>query len=111
MNQETTELADRIRDVIGDDPNISEKKMFGGVCFMLNGNMLCGASGTGNLMLRIGKEKYEEVLGLPFAKEMDFTGRVMKGFVYVEPDGYSNQEDMKRWIAVATDFVGSLPPK
>ena len=105
------ELADRIRKLLHDDPNISERKMFGGVCFMLNGNMLCGPSKTGNLMLRVGKELEAEARAKPHTREMDFTGRAMKGFVYVTEDGFQNDDDLRQWIAFATRFVGALPAK
>ncbi len=111
MNQDTAKLADRIRGVIGDDPNISERKMFGGVCFMLNGNMLCGGSGTGNLMLRVGKELEAEARTKAHTRPMDFTGKPMKGFVYVEPEGFMTDKQLAEWIAFATRFVGALPPK
>ena len=104
-------IADRIREVIGDDPNVSEKKMFGGICFMLNGNMLCGPTKTGDLMLRVGKEREAEALARPHAREMDFTGRKMGGFVFVAPEGVRTKPMLKKWIAFATDFVGALPPK
>ncbi len=105
------ELADRIRHLLVDDPNISERKMFGGVCFMLNGNMLCGPTKSGDLMVRVGKELEEEALGKAHTREMDFTGKPMKGFVYVAPDGVKDEQGLRYWIAFATRFVGALPPK
>ena len=63
MTPEATKIAIRIRKILGDDPNVSERNMFGGVCFMLNGNMLCGPTKEGHLMLRVGKERHEEALG------------------------------------------------
>jgi len=104
-------LADRIRRIIGDDPNVGEKKMFGGVCFMLNGNMLCGPDKSADLMLRVGKELEAEARGRAHTREMDFTGKPMKGFVYVEPKGFETDAQLAEWIALATRFVGSLPPK
>lgn len=102
------ELAQAIRTLIGDDPNVSEKRMFGGICFMLNNHMLCGASGTGQYLLRVGKDEYETLLQEADAAQMDFTGRVMKGYVYVEP---GTLERLKWWLGHATDFVTTLPPK
>ncbi len=105
------ELADRIRKLLDGDPNISERKMFGGVCFMLNGNMLCGPSKTGNLMVRVGKDLEAEARKMPHTSEMNFTGRPMTGFVYVSLDGLETDDDLRYWIAFATRFVGALPAK
>jgi len=105
------ELADRIRSALMDDPNISEKKMFGGVCFMLNGNMLCGPVKSGDLMLRVGKEQEAEALSKPGCREMDFTGKPMKGFVFVAADEIQSGQELLKWIAMAVRFVGNLPPK
>ncbi|AVX04105.1 hypothetical protein MXMO3_01575 [Maritalea myrionectae] len=111
MSTEREQLADRIRAVIGDDPNVSERKMFGGIAFMLNGNMLVGPHKDGTLMVRVGPELYDEALSRPGAKEMDFTGKPMKGFVHVHPDKIADDEALRTWIALATQFVGALPPK
>ena len=105
------EMADRIRRILANDPNISERKMFGGVCFMLNGNMLCGPTKSGDLMVRVGKELEAEARARPHTREMDFTGRPMKGFIYVAEDGLQNDDDIRQWIAFATRFVGALPAK
>jgi len=111
MTVEREELAERIREVIGDDPNVTEKKMFGGIAFMLNGNMLVGPHKDGTLMARVGPDLYEEALTRPGASEMDFTGKVMKGFIHVDPDTISDDETLRNWIALSTQFVGALPAK
>lgn len=111
MTQERDELAARIREVIGDDPNVIEKKMFGGVAFMLNGNMLVGPHKDGTLMARVGPDLYEEALTRPGASVMDFTGKTMKGFIHVDPDTVADDQTLRSWIALATEFVGALPPK
>lgn len=111
MNSDMEHLADRIRNLLSDDPNISEKKMFGGVCFMLNGNMMCGPVKSGNMMLRVGKELEAEARAKPFTREMDFTGKPMKGFIFVEPEGFETEQQLYAWIAFATKFVGALPAK
>ena len=105
------ELAERIRKILFDDPNISERKMFGGVCFMLNGNMLCGPTNSGMLMVRVGKDLEDEARSKPHTREMDFTGKPMKGFIYVEEDGLQNDDDIRQWMAFATQFVGKPPAK
>ncbi|MCF4098783.1 TfoX/Sxy family protein [Maritalea mediterranea] len=111
MSEERETLANRIRNIIGDDPNIEEKKMFGGIAFMLNGNMLVGTHKDGTLMARVGPELYEEALSRPGAKVMDFTGKTMKGFIHVHPDKITDDKALRTWIALATEFVGALPPK
>jgi hypothetical protein len=111
MTAERDELAERIRQIIGDDPNVTEKKMFGGIAFMLNGNMLVGPHKDGTLMARVGPENYEDALARPGASEMNFTGKSMKGFIHVHPDKIADDEALATWIALATQFVGALPPK
>jgi hypothetical protein len=103
-------LAERIRSVVGDDPGISERKMFGGLAFMLHGHMVCGIIGD-ELMARVGPDAYPEALALPFAREMDITGRPMKGFVIVGTDGFAEDSDLATWVGRGLDFAGSLPPK
>lgn len=103
-------LAQRVREVLADRGDVAEKKMFGGLCFLLGGNMACGIVGE-ELMLRVGPDAYESTLARPHAREMDFTGRAMRGMVYVGVDGLSNDEALSDWVAVAVAFAGSLPPK
>ena len=103
-------LAARVRQVLPDGPHVSEKKMFGGLCFLLGGNMCCGIN-RDQLMLRIGPDVYEEALARPHAREMDFTGRALKGMVYVDAEGISTEEDLADWVALAVSFAGGLPPK
>jgi TfoX/Sxy family transcriptional regulator of competence genes len=105
------EGTERLRGLLGDDPNITEKKMFGGVAFMLNGNMLCGYTNKGDLMVRVGKELEPEARKLPGAKDMDFTGKKMGGMLFVDEDALAEDEALKQWIALATRFVGALPAK
>lgn len=102
---------ERLRGFLNDDPNISEKKMFGGVAFMLNGNMLCGYTSKGQLMVRVGKELEAEARLLPGARDMDFAGRKMGGMLFVDNDALESDAVLLQWIAIATRFVGSLPPK
>jgi hypothetical protein len=78
-------LADRVRGVIGDDPRLHEQKMFGGLAFMISGNMCVGIAGE-DLMVRVGRDAYDDALARPHAREMDFTGRPMRGIVFVEID-------------------------
>jgi TfoX/Sxy family transcriptional regulator of competence genes len=103
-------LAERIRGLIHEDPGISERKMFGGLCFMTNGNMCFGIVGS-ELMLRVGVDAYAEMLALAHVREMDFTGRSMRGMVYVAEDGISEDDDLYQWLRRGLKYAGSLPPK
>ena len=102
---------ERLRAILSDDPNISEKKMFGGVAFMLNGNMLCGYTNKGQLMVRVGKELEPEARKLPGAMDMDFTGKKMGGMLFVDEAVLKTDENLKNWVSLATKFVGTLPAK
>jgi len=104
------QLTERVRKLLKRRKGFSERKMFGGVCFMLHGNMCCGVTKT-NLMLRLGPQRAPQALGEPHTREMDFTGRPMKGMIYVEPDGYADDDDLKNWVRQAAAFASSLPPK
>jgi hypothetical protein len=84
--------------------------MFGGLAFMVNGHMCCGIVGK-NLVVRTGPEAFDRVVKRPHARPMDFTGRPMKGFVYVAPAGYRSDRDLKSWTQSGLDFVLGQPPK
>jgi len=103
-------LAERIRELTGSDPSLTERKMFGGLCFMSSGNMCFGVLGT-EIMVRVGPYDYEASLQLPHAREMDFTGRSMRGMVYVDPDGISEDDDLAVWLQRGLTYAESLPPK
>ena len=110
------DVADRIRAALADQDGahtaygVTEKKMFGGLAFMVNGHMCCGLA-KGELMVRVGPDQYEEALAQPHARVMDFTGRPMKGLVYVDSEGYESDEDLQAWVDRGLNFVTSLPPK
>ncbi len=104
------DLAARIRKVLGSGSAVTEKKMFGGVTFMLRGQMCCGVV-KDNLVVRLHPEEYEQALAESHARLMDFTGRPLKGFVYVGPAGYQTDKALERWVGRAVCFVSSLPPK
>ncbi len=103
-------LAERIRDAIRDRHGIVERRMFGGLAFMSHGHMFVGVLGD-TLMARVGPGHYAEALHRPGAREMDFTGKPMKGFVYVAAEGIDSDAALARWIADCLAFTGSLPPK
>lgn len=103
-------LAQRLRELFAGRPDIVEKKMFGGLAFMLAGNMCCGVLGE-TLMARIGPAQHDNALARPHTREMDFSGRSMKGFVYVDPAGFESDADLAAWVDLCAVFVGSLPAK
>ena len=103
-------LAQRIRDALGDLPDLAEKKMFGGIGFMVQGNMACGVN-KDDLIVRVGPVRYETTLAQPHVREFDFTGRPMQGWVMVGPAGYEADSDLKHWVQHGVDFALSLPPK
>jgi hypothetical protein len=101
-------LASRILDALARRRNIEEKKMFGCICFFLNGNALVGVWKK-RLIARLGPEEGEAALREPFVREFDITGRAMRNWVAVEPEGVENDGQLTDWIQKATDFVGTLP--
>ena len=103
-------FAERVRGAIGPRPDVVEIKMFGGLCFMLHGNMFAGVV-RNDLMLRVGKDAFAETLTRPGAKPMDFTGRPMVGMVFVEPQGCASKESLQAWLDDAVGFVETIPPK
>ena len=104
------ELAERIRRALAGRKGLSEKKMFGGIAFMLRGNMACGIV-RDQLMVRVGPERYDDALARPHARPMDFTGRPMKGMVYVGPEGLRSDADLAGWLRRGVEFAASFPPK
>ncbi len=104
------ELADRVRPLLKRRKGFDEKKMFGGIGFLLNGNMCVGVWKQ-YLIVRLGKDKHEQAMARPFTKEFDITGRVMKGWAMVEPAGLETDDDLREWVREAARFAGALPPK
>lgn len=102
-------LADLMRQAVADRAGITEKKMFGGFCYMLNGNMLCGVE-VGRFMFRVGKELEGQALAKPGASPMDFTGRPMGGIIWVDADE-AIDAGLDSWLDFAAQFVGGLKPK
>lgn len=104
-------LAARIRDALARKRGVEEKKMFGGICFLLNGNLLV-AVGKKSLIVRLGPNEADEALKQPHVREFDITGRVMKGWVVlVGPESVEDDEQLSGWIQRAVQFVGKLPTK
>jgi TfoX/Sxy family transcriptional regulator of competence genes len=104
------QLADRVRAVVADRDDIDEKPMFGGLCLLAHGNMFAGVQSDA-LMLRVGPERHEEALARPHARVMDFTGRSMRGYVYVDPPGFSTEAQLREWVDLSLAFVDTLPAK
>ena len=103
-------LAGRIRAALAAQPDLAERKMFGGLAFLLRGNMCCGVIRE-TLMVRIGPQQYADALGRPHTRELDFTGRPMTGMVVVEPPGFAADTDLADWVGRGVRFASSLPPK
>ncbi len=103
-------LAGRIRPMLSQCEGYSEKNMFGGVCFMIHGNM-CVGTWKGSLIVRLERDKHDETLSEPHTKPADIAGRTMRGWALVEPPGISSEDDLETWVARAADYAASLPAK
>ena len=103
-------IAARVRDVLADHRGITERRMFGGVAFMLRGNMACGVLG-GEIIVRVGPDAYESALARPHTRVMAHTGRPMRGMECVAPDGFATRAALRAWLERGTSFAGSLPAK
>ena len=103
-------LAARVRQTLAGRLGIVEKKMFGGVCFLLHGHMLVGVW-QDSLIARIGTDRAESALHQQHVREFDVTGRPMKGWIMIDPDGLDTDVQLKEWLEQASIFVTTLPPK
>lgn len=103
-------IAQRVREALDEQPNVAEKRMFGGLAFMLNGHMCIGVIGR-ELMVRVGPEQFAECLELPHARPMDFTGQPLTGFLFIGEKGLEADKDLGLWVQRAVRFVSGLPPK
>jgi TfoX/Sxy family transcriptional regulator of competence genes len=103
-------LAERIRSVVGGRPDVTERKMFGGLAFMTGGNMFCGIV-RDELMVRIGAQNYESLLVRPGARPMDFNGRPMTGMLYVGRPTIDEDATLATWVEQSFEFASSLPAK
>lgn len=103
-------LALKVSAILGNLPGITVKKMFGGVGCLLNGNMACGVHKE-YLIVRVGPDQYQRALEKPHVKVFDITGRPMKGWVMVTPDGFASEVSLINWVQMGLDFASTLPPK
>lgn len=103
--------ADRIRGLLSSRRGVVERKMMGGLCFMVNGHMCCAVSSQGGLLIRVGSEAHAAALREPHAGPMEMGGRRMTGFVRVASEGYRSEDMLEAWLARGLDFVETLPPR
>jgi TfoX/Sxy family transcriptional regulator of competence genes len=105
------DLAHRIRELLGDERGLSEMSMFGGLAFLLHGNMAVAASGQGGLMVRVGPEAGERLLAKPHARAMEMRGRKMTGWIRVDDDGIKTKRQLAAWVREGVRYASSLPRK
>jgi hypothetical protein len=105
------ELANRIREIVGAEPNLVEKKMFGGLAFLIGGHMSVSVSGRGGLLLRCDPVETESLCAKPHAGRFEMRGKEMDGWLRVEPEGVASKRQLERWVARGVDYARSLPPK
>ena len=103
-------LAQRVTELLADNPYTTQKKIFGGMGFMISGNMCVGIMGD-CMVVRVGPQSYDHALSLPHAREFDFTGRSMKGWGMVDPQGLAEDEDLEQWLKKGERFASALMPK
>jgi TfoX/Sxy family transcriptional regulator of competence genes len=104
------DLASRVRVALAQLHQVEEKRMFGGLTFMVGGHMCCGVLGA-ELMVRVGADAYAEAVDRPHARPMDFTGKPLRGMVFVDAKGTKAEADLEAWVDRGAAFVSSLPPK
>ncbi len=106
---ETT--AARVRKLLKGQRDVAERKMMGGLCFMVNNTMCCTVSGRGGMLIRVGPEAHERMLQEPHTSPMEMRGRIMSGFIRLAPEGYQSDADLKTWVKRGLDFVAAAPAK
>ena len=101
----------RLRKLLSARPDVVEKQLMGGLCFMVGGHMCCAVSGRGGLLVRVGPDAYPSMLREPHAAELEMRGRPMAGYVRVAPEGYATSAGLKKWVTRGVDFVTTLPKR
>jgi TfoX/Sxy family transcriptional regulator of competence genes len=105
------DLARRIRELLTDEPDVTEKRMFGGVAFLIRGHMAVAASGKGGIMVRVEPEETDELRALPHAGPFEMRGRETAGWIRVAPEGLDTDAELEPWVHRGVAYAGSLPPK
>lgn len=105
------DLASRIRELVAGEPGVDEKRMFGGLAFLVGGNMSVAASGQGGLLVRVGPAQSDDLLDEPHVEPFVMRGRAMRGWLRVEPDGVLSTSQLEPWVRRGVAFARSLPPK
>jgi hypothetical protein len=104
-------LANRIRELVSNESGLTEQKMFGGLAFLINGNMAVSASGQGGLLLRVDPEETDDLCAKPHAEPFVMRGRAMQGWLRVAPEGLKTKKQLERWVARGAGYARSLPSK
>jgi hypothetical protein len=105
------QLATRIRNLVGKEPGLTEQRMFGGLAFMIQGNMAVAASSEGGLLLRVPPEQTGELAGRPHARRFEMRGREMDGWLRVDANGLETESDLERWVSLGVTYARQLPAK
>jgi TfoX/Sxy family transcriptional regulator of competence genes len=105
------DLARRIRELIGDDPDVTEKRMFGGLAFLVAGNMSVAASGQGGLLVRVDPAQTDALVAEPYAERFEMRGRAMQGWLRVDAEGVLTESELEPWVGRGVAHARSLPPK
>jgi len=105
------ELADRIRELVGSEPDLTEKKMFGGLAFLVGGNMAIAASGQGGVLVRVDPEQSDALIATTNARLMEMRGRQMQGWLRVDPEDLRTKRQLAKWVGLGTAYARSLPAK
>lgn len=105
------ELADRLREIVQGESGVSEKRMFGGLAFLINGNMAVSASGQGGLLLRVDPAETGSLVSEPQVRRFEMRGREMNGWLRVDPQAIETDGELRRWVAHGVAYARSLPPK
>lgn len=105
------ELAGRIRELVGDEPNVTEQKMFGGLAFLVGGNMAIAASGQGGILVHVDPETGDDLASSTDAHLMEMRGRELRGWLRVAAEHVRAEPDLAKWVEIGTSYARSLPPK
>ncbi|HET9322417.1 MAG TPA: TfoX/Sxy family protein [Gaiellaceae bacterium] len=105
------ELADRIRELVSGESDLSEQRMFGGLAFLIGGNMAIGASGQGGILVRVDPEQSDELVATTSARPMEMRGRQMDGWLRVDAGDVRTKRELARWVKLGTAYARSLPAK